>query len=89
MDNFPTLKIIIGLPGSGKSTYCKDYVNVHKGVHISSDEIRKELYGDENIQGDPQEVFTLMNNKTLENLDKGNTVLYHLFPIYTNLQGVL
>ena len=47
----------IGLPGSGKSTIAA----AQKGATIiSSDAIRGELYGDENILGKHNEVFGLM-----------------------------
>ena len=39
------LIVLVGLPGSGKSTYAKKL----NGVIVSTDEIRKELYGGESI----------------------------------------
>lgn len=47
---------LCGLPGSGKSTWAKTQVNAEI---ISSDSIRAELYGSEEIQGNGQEVFDL------------------------------
>lgn len=76
MDNFPTLKVIVGIPGSGKTTYCNKYTDVHGGVHISSDSIRRELYGDESIQGDSNYVFHVMQERTLNALSTGKSVLY-------------
>ena len=44
----PKLKMLIGVPGSGKSTYASR----QEGFSIAStDLVRKELYGDVNIQG--------------------------------------
>ena len=67
--------MLIGLPGSGKSTIAqkiKDEVISLNKVEVeivSSDAIRKELYGNEEIQGDPQKVFTLMKiKKNLQHL---------------------
>lgn len=75
--NIPKLIILCGIPGSGKSTYCKDYVERHiNTIHLSSDAIRKELYGDENIQGNPGEVFTLMQQRAVKALNNGCDVLY-------------
>ena len=52
----PTLTLLIGLPGSGKTTYAKNYAQkyINDVVHLSSDKIRQELYGDETIQGNPE-----------------------------------
>ena len=63
----------IGLPGSGKSTIAA----AQKGATIiSSDAIRGELYGDENILGKHNEVFGIMLRRTREALTKGETVCY-------------
>ena len=77
MNSFPTLKMLVGIPGSGKTTYCKDFMLLHPDtVHISSDSIRQELFNDENDQTHNEIVFQEMHKRTLESLDKGNTVLY-------------
>jgi predicted kinase len=48
--------ILVGIPGSGKSTIAKDLES--KGFkRFNSDLIRKELYGDEQEQGDFNDVF--------------------------------
>ena len=74
---FPTLIMLCGIPGGGKSTYSHQYLKDHPDiVIISSDSIRKEFYGDEAILGDRHEVFTLMVNRTLDHLSKGESVLY-------------
>lgn len=40
------LILCIGIPGSGKSTWVKEYVRAHRAtVVVSTDEIRKELTG--------------------------------------------
>lgn len=73
----PKLIILCGIPGSGKSTYAKTYTERnYNTIHLSSDEIRKELYGDENIQGNPGEVFTLMQKRAVEAFNNGYSVLY-------------
>ncbi|MBF2029156.1 MAG: AAA family ATPase [Oscillatoriales cyanobacterium C42_A2020_001] len=46
------LLLLIGLPGSGKSTLAKELIqNCPEHRLISTDAIRAELYGDENVQG--------------------------------------
>lgn len=75
--NKPILILLVGIPGSGKTTYAKNYIeqNVNT-IHLSSDAIRKELYGDEAIQGNPGEVFFLMQKRAVEALNNGIDVIY-------------
>ena len=76
---FPTLKVIVGVPGSGKTTYCNKYVESHAGehvVHLSSDKLRKELLGDTNDQSQNGKIFQEMKTRALNYLDAGCTVLY-------------
>lgn len=70
--------MVVGLPGSGKSTWAKNYIEntYEKIVYLSSDAIRKELYGDESIQGNPNEVFELMKKRTLAALKENCQVIY-------------
>ena len=74
--------MLIGLPGSGKSTVAqkiKDEVISLNKVEVeivSSDSIRKELYGNEEIQGDPQKVFTLMKQRSKQALLEDKYVIY-------------
>lgn len=76
--NRPTLIILCGIPGSGKSTYAIGYMINYpeQTIYLSSDAIRKELYGDESIQGNPAEVFALMQKRAFEALNEGYDVLY-------------
>ena len=75
--NRPTLIILCGIPGSGKTTYATKYIEEHPGtVHISSDKTRKELYGNEETQGNPNEVFYLMQNRAVSALNFGDSVIY-------------
>ena len=75
--NRPTLVLLVGIPGSGKTTYAKNYIEQTPNIiHLSSDAIRKELYGDENIQGNPADVFSLMQTRAVEALNNGIHVVY-------------
>ena len=67
------LILLVGLPGSGKSTYAE---KLNDYICVSSDNIRKELYGDENIQGNPQTVFQHMHDRTIQLLKQGRNVVY-------------
>ena len=75
--NRPTLILLVGIPGSGKTTCAKKYIEQNpNAIHLSSDAIRKELYGDENIQGNPGDVFSLMQRRAIGALNNGNHVIY-------------
>ena len=47
--------MMIGLPGSGKDYFIENMLSEY--VVCSSDKIREEWYGDENIQGDNEKIF--------------------------------
>lgn len=64
--------MMIGIPGSGKSTYAMKL----PGVYVSPDAIRKELYGDISVQGNPKEVFSLVESRIREAINNGNDVVY-------------
>ena len=75
--NRPTLILLCGIPGSGKTTYAEKYIKEHHNtVHISSDKIRAELWGDEATQGDANEVFSLMQSRAIDALNNGQSVVY-------------
>ena len=75
--DMPKFIMLIGVPGSGKTTYAKEYIEKNiNTTHLSSDLIRKELWGDEATQGDNNEVFTLMQNRAIEALNNGQNVIY-------------
>ena len=76
----PKLEILIGLPGSGKSTYAKkEHKSNSNSVYLSSDKIREELYGNESVQGSPAEVFTLMQSRAIEALKIGRNVFSYIY----------
>ena len=73
----PRLIILIAPPGAGKSTYAQKYITRHQNtIHVSSDSIRKRLYGSEETQGDPTEVFGTMQKDAVESLREGQSVVY-------------
>lgn len=74
--NKPTFTMLVGLPGSGKSTYAAEQHEKY-GVHVcSSDAIRKELAGDENSQENNEDVFKLLHKRVKEYLKNGESVIY-------------
>lgn len=83
MNKKPTFMMMVGLPGSGKSTIAeeiKDRANkidkTKQTVLLSSDELRKEMFGSENDMEHTGEVFNEMRRRTRENLKAGNNVIY-------------
>lgn len=75
--NRPSLILLVGIPGSGKTTYAEKYIKEHSGtVHLSSDKIREELWGNEATQGDNNEVFSLMQSRAIDALNNGQSVVY-------------
>lgn len=70
-NKLPKICMLVGLPGSGKSTYCDTCENY---IIVSSDNIRKEL-GDINDQSKNNEVFNILKHRVKTNLINGNNVL--------------
>lgn len=71
----PEFLMLVGLPGSGKSTYIKKYFNQNLRVH-SSDAIREELSGDVNNQDINSKVFEVLHNRVKEDLRNGISCVY-------------
>ena len=70
------LIVMCGLPASGKSTYSQWLTESGVFCAVCPDGIRGELYGDENIQGDGKQVFTIAHAR-LKDLGKGkNNVVF-------------
>lgn len=75
--NRPSLILLVGIPGSGKTTYAEKYIKEHHNtIHLSSDKIREELWGNEATQGDNNKVFSLMQYRAIEALNNGQSVVY-------------
>ena len=67
--------MLVGIPASGKSTYAKELEK--NGYHIhSSDEIRKELTGDENTQVVNEKVFQVLHKRIKSDLEQGISCIY-------------
>lgn len=67
--------MLIGCAGSGKTTIGKSLVNENT-ILLSSDDLRAELFGDENDQKHNKEVFAEMENRTINLLSSGKSVIY-------------
>lgn len=73
--NIPILFMMIGLPASGKSYVAEQIKDENTIVH-SSDEIRKELFGDENSQENNQRVFDTLHKRIKGDLSAGKNVVF-------------
>ena len=76
----PELILVIGLPGSGKSTWVRekyDYARLFQGktTILSSDQVRQELFGDENDQTHNEEVFQYIKEVAVGRLKMGHRVI--------------
>lgn len=69
----PELIVFSGLPGSGKSTFAKEL----KGYKVhSSDDLRKELFGDENCQDKNSELFDELHKRIITDLKSDSDVVF-------------
>lgn len=74
--NKPTLWVMCGLSGSGKSTIAKKLAQEHENtVIVSSDQIREELTGDYENQDRNDEVFQVFHKRIRENLENNKNVI--------------
>lgn len=73
----PTLIFMFGPPAAGKTTYSTAYCKTYPGfVRISADEIRQDLYGSQDIYGDPETIYKLLLAKMRDALQSGRNVIY-------------
>ena len=77
----PIFLMMVGLSGSGKSTVAGQLHKIiektgNKIAVLSSDELRHELLGDASEQSKNGLIFDVMHKRTLENLNKGVSVIY-------------
>lgn len=74
--NKPTLYIMCGLSGSGKSTIATQIANENPNtVIVSSDEIREELTGNYENQEHNEEVFKIFHHRIRKNLENKKNVI--------------
>lgn len=71
----PTLYMYVGLPGSGKSTHA-NLLAEDLGIKVvSSDALRAEWYGSEEIQGNPAKIFAEIERRCFTELSEGRSVI--------------
>jgi len=74
-DKNTILYMTVGLPGSGKSTYCQQ-LRANGVIIHSSDALREELYGDANNQEHNQDLFVELHRRIKKDLIDGHSVVY-------------
>jgi predicted kinase len=57
MENDLTAYVLVGAPGAGKSTHASKLAETENAVVISGDDVREELYGSAEIQGNWAEIW--------------------------------
>lgn len=77
VNKIPVLFTLVGLPGSGKSELAKNitYDKQSPVIH-SSDELRKELYGDYECSDKNSELFAELHKRIKADLRAGKSVIY-------------
>ena len=68
--------MMIGIPASGKTSLAEQIAKSEDAEIVSSDNIRKELYGDENIQGDNNKVFRILQDRVVKGLKANKNMIY-------------
>ena len=63
--------MMVGLPGSGKSTATEYFAKVYNANIHSSDDIREEIFGDVNDQEHNKEVFEILHKRIKEDIENG------------------
>lgn len=69
----PILNMMVGLPGSGKTTYAYEH-KTKNDVVLSSDALRQEMFGDVNDQTHNQKVFSELYRRMRVCFNHGTTV---------------
>ena len=72
-----TVYTMVGIPGSGKTTWAMNFLEENPNcVYISSDQIRKTMYGSEDVLGDARAVFGEADRQLREAISQGKNVVY-------------
>jgi len=73
--NLPELVMLIGIPGSGKSTWISKVNKNNKYMVVSPDDIRRELTGDVSDQSQNAKVWFETKRRVKEALNNGQDVM--------------
>ena len=70
-----TAYVMVGAPGSGKSTYANKLAETELAVIISGDDVRADLYGSADIQGNWHEIWSRIDELVAEASALGRDVI--------------
>ncbi len=73
--NKPDFIMLVGLPGSGKSTFANELAK-DGTVICSSDGVRERICGDKSCHDNNNEVFKILHREIKENLRSGKSCIY-------------
>lgn len=76
MQDKPTMTMMCGIAASGKSTYASKIAEETGAIIFSSDELRKEMFGDVNNQSNNQKLFQELHKRIKDCLKSGNSAIY-------------
>ena len=79
----PTLYVMSGIPGSGKSTEARKIFELTSALIVNTDDIRKMMYGDAAVQGNGSKVFAVAHNHIAKELYQGKDVIFDATNITT------
>lgn len=74
--NNPTLYVLIGISGSGKSTYAEKLQLSRNIAVVSTDSIREEMLGSEANQSDGAEIFRCAYSRINRHLSLGQDIVF-------------
>lgn len=75
--NFPTVIVLVGIPGSGKTKFRNEYIEQHPDfTYINPDEIRQEVTGDISNNSKEARVWFLVYNRLQEYIDLGRNIIF-------------
>lgn len=70
------MTMMCGIAASGKSTYASKIAEETGAIIFSSDELRKEMFGDVNNQSNNQKLFQELHKRIKDCLKSGNSAIY-------------
>lgn len=80
----PSVAMMIGVPGSGKSTVARQISELLNIAVLSSDECRKEISGDANDQSVSREAWAMVYDRARQSIESGRSVI--IDGIHTNVE---
>ena len=73
----PTLYLMLGYPGAGKTTTAEIIAKLTGAVHLASDRLRLELFPNPQFtEAEHETVYKVLNQRTNRLLSKGQSVIY-------------